>query len=386
MAVSILRSIYINSYAKVTPEDGADIPTPAAKAPALPGAGQEWKAVQSANFSLNIPRADVNAFGVDGVIDRPQLEAETATMEINWVAQKQTGPGVAPPDVVGTHLMAMIGQCKAQIPRYVVVLAEGVGAVKHALMNSLSGEASVGALTTLTASFTGANDDITNIQAVENPILVGGVPVFNAPEGGTAVAPASHTWQAGAGASSHVSVLASAWVHEALVGPQDIILYDTAPAPEGGTATQALIDEALEPNVGGAFDSEGEAVGPTMIDGPPAGSPDADDVNEACAQSASFSWDMPVELILCLGANPATDGLALGNPPGSSSVTVEALSAQLSHKSMRADYYMGLGTYKIGLMGAAIDSRTHNLAVGDIHGTYNYVLGSTGDSFQIGIH
>jgi hypothetical protein len=251
-------------------------------------------------------------------------------------------------------------------------------------MNSLSGEASVGALTTMTASFTGATSDVTNIQSVTGAVTdaAGGV-VFTPPEGG------SNVWQAGAGAANVAGTLASAWVHEPLVGPGDIkLLSDIASvgggAPESGVLLQALTDEPLEDNTGQP--AEGEASGPAMVDGPPPGTADSDTINEACAQSASFSWDMPVELILCLGANPATDGLALGNPPGSSSVTVEALSAQLSHKSFKADYYMGLGTYKIGLMGGAIDSRTHNLAVGDLHGTYNYVLGSTGDSFEIGIH
>ena len=80
MAVKIQRSIYINSSAII-------IPIGTVGGGNIAAGGKPIALIQSANFSLNIPRADVNAFGFDGVLDRPQLEAETATIEISWVAE-----------------------------------------------------------------------------------------------------------------------------------------------------------------------------------------------------------------------------------------------------------------------------------------------------------
>ena len=156
-----------------------------------------------------------------------------------------------------------------------------------------------------------------------------------------------------------------------LLTPQDIVLTARPNVPNlaPAVATLQLVDEGLEPSADGS-------------EGPPANADD--DLNESCAQSASMSWDMPVELILCLGSDPTQDGLSLGNPPGSSSFTVEALSAQLSHRRISHNYSLEFGAYRFSILAANIDSRTHNLAVGDLYGTYNYVLNSTGDSFYIG--
>ena len=41
--------------------------------------------IQNATFTLTIPRADVNVFGVSGVVARPQLEAESATIEVSLI-------------------------------------------------------------------------------------------------------------------------------------------------------------------------------------------------------------------------------------------------------------------------------------------------------------
>lgn len=359
MAVTLLRSIYINSLAAIIPEvpnfGGAN-----GILARIPTNGQKFNVTQSANFALNIPRSDVNAFGYDGVLDRPQLEAETATMEVAHVAQTALS-GEKNNDINGDMYMDLIDQSKAQLPAYIQVEADGVGAIGAALMNSLSGEVSVGALATFTAGFTGATRDVGNIQAVFLPITdAAGGPVYTPPE-------VAGVDGAGAGATS-LGAYGGAFFKAGggiLVNPKDITLTASNLSPDSNTATVKLVDESAETAV---------AAG------------DADFVNESCAQSASFSWDMPVEIILCLGSDPATDGLALGNPPGSSSITVEALSAQLSEVVLAQNYNLNVGAYNIGLMAANIDSRTHNLAVGDLYGTYNYVLGSTGDSFEIGVN
>jgi hypothetical protein len=271
-------------------------------------------------------------------------------------------------DVTANHLNDLIEETKAQIPAYVKVLGIGVGGVKAALMNSLSGEVSVGSLATMTASFTGATNDVTNPQEVlaagvkdpagnitflppDDPALG-----FNSPGSGGAnlVLPPFGSMFGAAGGK--------------IVTPQDIDLRAAQNTPVSLDPAVNLLDEDLETDAGAQVE------GTDALD---------DDTTESCAQSASFSWDMPVEIILCLGSDPAKDGLALGNPPGSSSITVEALSAQLSMDISPLNYNLRIGSYGMWLTGGRIDSRTHNLAIGDLYGTYNYVIGGTGDGFEM---
>ena len=274
MAVTIQRSIYINSSAIINPIGTVGNGN-------LPPAGKDVPLVQSANFSLNIPRADVNAFGFDGVLDRPQLEAETATMELAWVAEVVTSATIAD-SILPAELNDMVLDSKAQQPDYVQIFADGVGGITNSLMNSLTGEATVGALSTMTGGWTGATNDFTNLQNAINQVLA-------EPGGGSA----SGTLLAG-------TVQLGSSFTGTLVTPNDIELFASVTSGVGtNPVSVALVDESMEPS-----------------------GTDADQLVESCAQSASFSWDMPVEIILCLGSNPATDGLALGNPPGSASFTV----------------------------------------------------------------
>lgn len=383
MAVTLARTIYINSKVKLAAENATvgnnNIPNhnPAAASGAL------FMTTQSANFSLNIPRQDVNAFGFDGVLDRPQLEAETATFETSWIPQTRCSDDFTLGlDIDGLMLNDMILEAKAQTPDYVLIGGNGVGGVKHALMNSLTGEASVGALASMSGTWTGATFDVANPQFVGFTDVAGGAvgadwsdpPPNNDPGSGVG----THPFNVG-GAFRFWGGL--------LTTPKDVSLFTTAsgllatPGPAGtahiaggvaGTAAAGLLDEDIEPAALEGDSTQGVA-GATN-----------DNVIESCAQSASFSWDIPVEIILCLGADPATDGLALGNPPGTSSMTVEALSAQLSSDIVARSYSLLIGTYHMGLLSGNVDSRTHNLAVGDLYGTYNYVIGGTGDGFEIG--
>ena len=122
MAVQLQRSIYINSSAAVTPNGALNSGWNAA---------QQVYLVQSANFALNIPRADVNAFGFDGVLDRPQLEAETATIEFNFIPEAKNS-GTSAATITADKIDDLIRDSKAQIPTYVLAFADGVGAVKNA--------------------------------------------------------------------------------------------------------------------------------------------------------------------------------------------------------------------------------------------------------------
>jgi hypothetical protein len=88
---------------------------------------------------------------------------------------------------------------------------------------------------------------------------------------------------------------------------------------------------------------------------------------------------MPVELVLCLGKNPATEGEALSSPPGTASITIEGLQETTTTSAIIKKLKIGAYRFKLGA-GAEVDSRTHNMAVGELFGTYNYVVGSTADS------
>ena len=105
----------------------------------------------------------------------------------------------------------------------------------------------------------------------------------------------------------------------------------------------------------------------------------------ACAQSASASWDVPVETVLCLGGDPedSADVHTFGNPPGTASFTIEGLDAGLAYTATPVDYALGIGLYTWTLKLGRVDSQTNSLAVGDVFGTFNYVIGGTGDGYSV---
>tara|TARA_R100000458_G_scaffold57583_1_gene63989 strand:- start:1703 stop:2701 length:999 start_codon:yes stop_codon:yes gene_type:complete len=331
MATTIQRTIYTGTNVFVDPEGNL---TGWNSGGAGGTTGIVWvNTAQNATFNLNIPRADINVFGVTGVIDRPQLEAETATFEFGMIPNLATPAAVYNKTLIADDLDALIADAIAETPVYVTAGAPKVGAVKKALMNSLTGEATVGALANFTLSFTGAT------HTAANPAYTGVTAQYD--DDGT---------------YTNVAVGATGLTAKAsVVTPQQVVLTQGGAGNDGSNG--ALVDEA-------------------MPDG------DSDNITESCAQSASFSWDVPVETVLCLGSDPTSDGIALGNPPGSSSFTVEALAAQLVGQG-KQDYKLTLGAYNFAMSGGNIDSRTHSLAVGDLYGSYNYVIGGTGDGFVV---
>jgi len=104
-----------------------------------------------------------------------------------------------------------------------------------------------------------------------------------------------------------------------------------------------------------------------------------------CAQSASAAWDVPVETVLCLGGDPEdpTDVHTFGNPPGTASITIEGLEDALVYTALPIDYLLTIGVYTWTLKLGRVDSQTNSLAVGDVFGTFNYVIGGTGDGYSV---
>jgi hypothetical protein len=265
--------------------------------------------VQNATFTLTIPRADVNSLGFSGVIGRPQLEASSATIEFSWIPLITPAAGNALTEDDDDHVLTeldlndLMQDCLENSPVYVGVDAHNVGQITSSLMTSLSGDASVGALPTFTASFLGKKggqigadtDGAGGSEKQEDHIDADGVDV-------------------GITEPHNISVLGGVGHNEA----------------------------------------------------------------QGCVQTGSFTWDMPVELVLCLGDDPDTKGEALSSPPGTASITVEGLSEVVDAKKVTklkiGEYAFSLGAH------AEIDSRTSNMAVGELFGTFNYVVGSTADS------
>jgi hypothetical protein len=335
------------------------------------------KTVQNATMTLNVPRADVNVFGVLGVVDRPQLEAETATLEFSFIPEKRDSVqlGDANSSFYPTDIQALISDAIAQDPLYVSVWADGVGEIDYALMNSLSGEATIGALPTFTMGYTGRTMSYSNLDGINAGIA--GV------DSATCLG------------SANACPLPASQFKVSLVEPGDIDLHqkgggavndpglDEAQGGNAGVTNPNLINEAVELAQGGAS-GVGAGTARPDVEADNSVNPDIDlGVQTGCAQSASFAWDLPVETLLCLGANPKHDGVTLGNPPGTSSFTVEALSLQLEKNVNAQNYNLRIGIYNFQLVKGAIDSRTHNLAVGDLFGSYNYVIGGTADGFNL---
>jgi len=89
-----------------------------------------------------------------------------------------------------------------------------------------------------------------------------------------------------------------------------------------------------------------------------------------CVQSATFSWEIPIERIQCLGEN-VSSSTNFGNPPGTATLTLEGIDVPYPVSGLT------LGDMRIMLRNAKVVSREHNLAVGDVAATFNLSLEAT---------
>lgn len=89
-----------------------------------------------------------------------------------------------------------------------------------------------------------------------------------------------------------------------------------------------------------------------------------------CIQTATFSWEVPIERIQCLGET-VSNSTNYSNPPGTSSLTLEGIDVPYPVSGLT------LGDMRIMLSNAKVVSREHNLAVGDVAATFNLSLEAT---------
>jgi hypothetical protein len=153
MAIAKTRIIYTQGSALIDGAASADI-----------------KSVQNATLNITVPRENVNAFGVTGTVDRPQLAADDVSLEFSYIPLASNAAG----DMDGTELEKLKDETVKGTPTYSSADCAGIGKVKLALMNSFGSEAAVGAMPTNTISFTGIKDTSANpngIEPVQNSTL-----------------------------------------------------------------------------------------------------------------------------------------------------------------------------------------------------------------------
>ena len=89
-----------------------------------------------------------------------------------------------------------------------------------------------------------------------------------------------------------------------------------------------------------------------------------------CVRSATFSWEMPIETVQCLGES-VSQSYRFSNPPGTSSLVLEGIDVPYPVSGLT------LGDMRVYLQNAKVVSREHNMAVGEVSSTYNLTIEAT---------
>lgn len=297
--MAINRTIYTQSEVKITTGDFGSSQTDFA---VISG-------VQNASVSFSTPRQNVNSFGVRGIIDKVQTEAETATATVSFILPSGTGAGNHLSPVKLNDLMQ---NSLIDNPTGFNVTVAGIGCVYSGLLSSFSINAAVGDLPTCELTFEGIPSGGSLSQNADGEL----------PDKISAVT------------ASTYPVLTSDKVSGLSIADSD-----------GGN------NNPLGNNVGGFG---------------------------ASVQNATFSWEIPVERVLSLGA-PISQPAVFTTLPGTSSITAEGLDMPSGITGLI------VGGYKFTIGTSAKEvSREHNLAVGDVGGTYNVNMESTADSCFVG--
>ncbi len=293
--MAINRTIYTQSEVKITTGDFGVAQTDFA---VISG-------VQNASVSFSTPRQNVNSFGIRGIIDKVQTEAETATATVSFILPSGTGAGNHLSPVKLNDLMQ---NSLLDNPTGFNVTVAGIGCVYSGLLSSFSVNAAVGDLPTCELTFEGIPSGGSLAQNADGEL----------PDKITSVT------------ASTYPVLTSDKVSGLSIADSD-----------GGN------NNPLGNNVGGFG---------------------------ASVQNATFSWEIPVERVLSLGA-PISQPAVFTTLPGTSSITAEGLDMPSGITGLI------VGGYKFTIGTSAKEvSREHNLAVGDVGGTYNVNMESTADS------
>lgn len=295
--MAINRTIYTQSEVKITTGDFGSAQTDFV---VISG-------VQNASVTFNTPRQNVNSFGVRGIIDKVQTEAETATATVSFVLPTNTGEGnhLSP-----TKLNDLLQNSLIDSPTGFNVAVAGLGCVYSGLLASFTVNAAVGDIPTCELTFEGI------------------------PSGGS------------------------------LSQDTDAELADKI-TPVAATTYPVLTSERVSGLLAGVGDEDGN--------------PNGNSIGNfgAAVQNATFSWEIPVERVLSLGA-PISQPAVFTTLPGTSSITAEGLDMPSGITGLIVGGYK----FSIGTSAKQV-SREHNLAVGEVGGTYNVNMESTADSCTV---
>ena len=134
-------------------------------------AAQNYMGVQSVSYGLDIAREDVNQFGDLGAVDRVVLEAPTANAEVNLYVNGCTAAhlsGLLRSALESSGIDLKIGLNPDEGIDYVSGSSSSIQLASGSLA-SLSAEASVGSIATLTLGFEGTNINHLASTAPEPP-------------------------------------------------------------------------------------------------------------------------------------------------------------------------------------------------------------------------
>lgn len=140
--MAINRTIYTQSQVKITTGDFGTTQTDFV---VISG-------VQNASVTFNTPRKNVNSFGVRGIIDKVQVEAETATATVSFILPSGSGEGnhLSP-----TKFNDLMQNSLLDNPTGFNVSVAGIGCVYSGLLSSFKINAAVGDLPTCELTFEG---------------------------------------------------------------------------------------------------------------------------------------------------------------------------------------------------------------------------------------
>lgn len=270
--------------------------------------------VQNATFSLNTPRENVNSFGFKGLVDKVQVAPETATATFSYVLPKndmQTDTYLGNANHLSpSKISGLMGDAAADTHSGVHVEVAGLGTLMSGVLSSFNINAAVGELATVEMTFEGV------------------------PSGGQS---------SDDGLPAKNSTITTA-TYEVLT-PDRISGYlpDNALGSDGDTDPDLITTEGGENNIGNFG---------------------------GCVRTATFSWEIPIETVQCLGES-VSQAYRFSNPPGTSSLVLEGIDVPYAVSGLT------LGDMRVSLKNAKFVSREHNMAVGEVTSTYNLTLEAT---------
>jgi len=355
--------------------------------------------VQNATFSLDTPRENVSSFGYKGLVDKVQVAPETATVSFSYILPKNdievdvyaaNANHLSPSKISG-----LMGDALSDTHSGVHVELAGLGCLISGIMSSFSINASAGDLATVDMTFEGVpsggsigQDTDAELPAKNSSISTATYEVLT-PDRISGYLPDNSLGSDGGESIISFRVFqntgATIYVNSGLdaAGGETDLTAGTAVALADGVETTVSFARTFATNdvLTLKFSANADGTGNVTSSGSTAiyiknvtvstdGGPNNAGNFAGCVQTATFSWEVPIERIQCLGET-VSSSTNYSNPPGTSSLTLEGIDIPYPVSGLT------LGDMRIMLRNAKVVSREHNLAVGDVAATFNLSLEAT---------